>query len=150
MSISIRLTLVGVIACGGATVLQAAEAPNKTEPAKVALSRTAATAAVPGTATDAGAPVLLVAEAAPTPAAPEAPTAETPAATSEPETPAEVPPEVIVTGSRIARSGYDMPTPVTVIGSADIQSSGQPTWRDLSISCHRWLAALRPRPRTAP
>jgi len=31
--------------------------------------------------------------------------------------------EITVTGSRIARNGYDQPTPVTVIGTAEIQAS---------------------------
>ena len=33
--------------------------------------------------------------------------------------------EIIVTGSRIVRNGYDTPTPVTVIGEAELQSSGR-------------------------
>ena len=32
--------------------------------------------------------------------------------------------EIVVTGSRISRSGYDQPTPVTVIGEADLAQSG--------------------------
>jgi hypothetical protein len=31
--------------------------------------------------------------------------------------------EVIVTGSRIARSGYDTPTPVTVIGEKELEAA---------------------------
>lgn len=33
--------------------------------------------------------------------------------------------EVVVTGSRITRNGYDTPTPVTVVGEEDLQSSGR-------------------------
>lgn len=33
--------------------------------------------------------------------------------------------EIVVTGSRIVRNGYDTPTPVTVIGEADLQASGR-------------------------
>ena len=38
--------------------------------------------------------------------------------------------DVVVTGSRLARTGYEAPTPVTVIGAEDIQSSGQPNIAD--------------------
>lgn len=38
--------------------------------------------------------------------------------------------DIVVTGSRIQRTGYDTPTPVTVIGAADILSSGQPNVAD--------------------
>lgn len=37
---------------------------------------------------------------------------------------------VTVTGSRLARTGYETPTPVTVIGEADLASSGQPNIAD--------------------
>lgn len=37
---------------------------------------------------------------------------------------------VVVTGSRIQRTGYDQPTPVTVVGAEDILSSGQPNLAD--------------------
>src|SRR5690606_36645174 len=37
---------------------------------------------------------------------------------------------ITVTGSRLARTGYETPTPVTVIGDADIRSSGQPNIAD--------------------
>jgi iron complex outermembrane receptor protein len=37
---------------------------------------------------------------------------------------------ITVTGSRIARSGYETPTPVTMIGEGDILSSGQPNIAD--------------------
>ena len=33
--------------------------------------------------------------------------------------------EIVVTGSRIVRNGYDTPTPVTVIGEQDLQASGR-------------------------
>ncbi len=36
----------------------------------------------------------------------------------------QAPEEIIVTGSRIARAGYDQPTPVTVIGAEAIEKSG--------------------------
>lgn len=71
---------------------------------------------------------------APTPeaAASESPAEEaTPAATVEAATAAEPDvEEVIVTGSRIARSGYDTPTPVTVIGEEDIAASASPNIAD--------------------
>ncbi|MBM0106565.1 TonB-dependent receptor [Steroidobacter sp. S1-65] len=38
--------------------------------------------------------------------------------------------DVVVTGSRLARTGYETPTPVTVIGEQDILSSGQPNIAD--------------------
>ncbi len=38
--------------------------------------------------------------------------------------------DVVVTGSRLARTGYETPTPVTVIGAQDILSSGQPNIAD--------------------
>ncbi len=38
--------------------------------------------------------------------------------------------DVVVTGSRLARTGYEQPTPVTIIGEADILSSGQPNIAD--------------------
>jgi outer membrane receptor protein involved in Fe transport len=38
--------------------------------------------------------------------------------------------DIVVTGTRIARSGYDQPTPVTVIGEADIQQAGTPNLSD--------------------
>lgn len=38
--------------------------------------------------------------------------------------------EAIVTGSRIARSGYDQPTPVTVIGEEDLAQAGTPNISD--------------------
>ncbi|HWK51196.1 MAG TPA: hypothetical protein VNR40_14985, partial [Steroidobacter sp.] len=38
--------------------------------------------------------------------------------------------DVVVTGSRLARTGYETPTPVTVIGEGDILSSGQPNIAD--------------------
>lgn len=37
---------------------------------------------------------------------------------------------ITVTGSRLSRSGYETPTPVTAIGEADILSSGQPNIAD--------------------
>ncbi len=39
--------------------------------------------------------------------------------------------EVVVTGSRLARSAFEMPTPVTVIGSEQIQKSGFTNLADL-------------------
>ena len=39
--------------------------------------------------------------------------------------------EVLVTGSRIARSGYTMPTPTTVLNSEDIETSGVTNIADL-------------------
>jgi outer membrane receptor protein involved in Fe transport len=38
--------------------------------------------------------------------------------------------EAVVTGSRIARSGYDQPTPVTVIGEEDLAQAGTPNISD--------------------
>lgn len=38
--------------------------------------------------------------------------------------------EATITGSRIARSGYDQPTPVTVIGEDDLAQSGTPNISD--------------------
>jgi iron complex outermembrane receptor protein len=38
--------------------------------------------------------------------------------------------ELVVTGSRVARTGYDTPTPVTVIGEQDLLASGQPNIAD--------------------
>ncbi|WP_439546677.1 TonB-dependent receptor domain-containing protein [Sandarakinorhabdus sp.] len=38
--------------------------------------------------------------------------------------------QITVTGSRITRSGFDQPTPVTVIGEAEIQSAAQPNLAD--------------------
>lgn len=38
--------------------------------------------------------------------------------------------EVVVTGSRISRNGYDTPTPVTVVGEADIESAASPNIAD--------------------
>ena len=38
--------------------------------------------------------------------------------------------DVVVTGSRLARTGYETPTPVTVIGADDILSAGQPNIAD--------------------
>ncbi|MDY6947794.1 MAG: TonB-dependent receptor plug domain-containing protein, partial [Pseudomonadota bacterium] len=37
---------------------------------------------------------------------------------------------ITVTGSRLTRTGYETPTPVTVIGEADIASAGQPNIAD--------------------
>jgi len=45
------------------------------------------------------------------------------ASSSDAKDPA-APEEIIVTGSRIARAGYDQPTPVTVIGAEAIEKSG--------------------------
>ncbi len=55
------------------------------------------------------------AQAAPPPA--ELPPATTAAATGDESE------EITITGSRITRSGFDQPTPVTVIGTADIQAA---------------------------
>jgi outer membrane receptor protein involved in Fe transport len=57
-------------------------------------------------------------------AAPVLAQAAAPAATA----PAEAPPatDIVVTGSRIARSGFDAPTPVTVTTGEDVKLSGQP------------------------
>ncbi|MEQ8207823.1 MAG: hypothetical protein RIA65_16730, partial [Woeseia sp.] len=38
--------------------------------------------------------------------------------------------EVVVTGSRIVRDGYDSPTPTTVVGSEQIQSQAAPNLID--------------------
>jgi outer membrane receptor protein involved in Fe transport len=38
--------------------------------------------------------------------------------------------EVLVTGSRIARNGYDTPTPVTVVTEADLESAASPNIAD--------------------
>ena len=38
--------------------------------------------------------------------------------------------QITVTGSRITRSGFDQPTPVTVIGEADIKAAAQPNLAD--------------------
>ncbi len=38
--------------------------------------------------------------------------------------------EATITGSRIARSGYDQPTPVTVIGEDDLAQAGTPNISD--------------------
>jgi iron complex outermembrane recepter protein len=41
-----------------------------------------------------------------------------------------VPEEILVTGSQIARSGFDTPTPVTVIGTEDFERIGAPNIAD--------------------
>lgn len=56
----------------------------------------------------------------------DVPTTTTPAVTDEQGSIE----DVVVTGSRIARTGYEQPTPVTMIGEADILSSGQPNIAD--------------------
>ena len=38
--------------------------------------------------------------------------------------------QITVTGSRITRSGFDQPTPVTVIGEQDIKAAAQPNLAD--------------------
>ena len=38
--------------------------------------------------------------------------------------------DIVITGSRLARTGYDTPTPVTVIGEADILAAGVPNIAD--------------------
>lgn len=38
--------------------------------------------------------------------------------------------EVVVTGSRISRNGYDTPTPVTVLGQADLEAAASPNIAD--------------------
>lgn len=43
---------------------------------------------------------------------------------------AEEPEEVIVTGSQIARSGFDTPTPVTVVGTEDFERVAAPNVAD--------------------
>ncbi|OWK33158.1 vitamin B12 transporter BtuB precursor [Sphingomonas dokdonensis] len=73
-----------------------------------------------------GASAAYAQDAQPTPAAPsvspilspEVEAAETPDTVPEGESDT-----ITVTGSRIVRNGYDAPTPVTVIGLADIQAS---------------------------
>ena len=59
---------------------------------------------------------------APTGATTAAETPATPTATASGAAEVE---EIVVTGSRIVRNGYDTPTPVTVIGEADLQASGR-------------------------
>jgi len=43
---------------------------------------------------------------------------------------ADEPAEVVITGSHLARTGYDAPTPVTVIGEEDLMAAGQPNIAD--------------------
>lgn len=71
-------------------------------------------------ATNAYAQDAAVIPAAPSPSPTLTPQAELPAATAEPTGEDDV---ITVTGSRIVRNGYDAPTPVTVIGLADIQAA---------------------------
>lgn len=81
-------------------------------------------------------PAAFAAPAAPAAAAPAATAAPTASATPASEAPPTPAPastatpneeeQVIITGSRIARSGYQSPTPLTVIGIEDIQN-GSPT-----------------------
>ena len=46
------------------------------------------------------------------------------------DAPEEEPQEVIVTGSQIARTGFDTPTPVTVVGIADLDRVAAPNIAD--------------------
>lgn len=55
---------------------------------------------------------------------------ETPPTTTQSTEPQGEIEDVVVTGSRLARTGYETPTPVTVIGEQDILSSGQPNIAD--------------------
>lgn len=43
---------------------------------------------------------------------------------------ADEPAEVVITGSHLVRTGYDAPTPVTVIGEEDLMAAGQPNIAD--------------------
>lgn len=58
------------------------------------------------------------AQAAPPPAPASAPSAPEPIARAEPEAPLQ---DIVVTGSRIVRSGYSAPTPLSVISSEDLE-----------------------------
>lgn len=67
-----------------------------------------------------GAAPAAFAQQAPAPAAPAPAVAASDAADEQ----------ITVTGSRITRSGFDQPTPVTVIGDADIKAAAQPNLAD--------------------
>lgn len=56
-------------------------------------------------------------------AAPDAPAPVTPAPAARAAETTAATEEITVTGSRITRDGFDQPTPVTVIGTADIQAA---------------------------
>src|SRR5690606_26510418 len=49
-------------------------------------------------------------------------------------------PDIIVTGSQIARTGFDTPTPVTVVSTADFERVGAPNIADALNQ----LPALKP------
>jgi iron complex outermembrane recepter protein len=62
--------------------------------------------------------VIAIATAAPAMAQPASSTAEEAATTDSDE-------DILVTGSRIERAGFDQPTPTTVVGGTEIQESAQ-------------------------
>lgn len=95
------------------------------------------------------APRALVAQAA-TAAAPLAPTASEKAATA-PEVPAAENAEssqdlqqVVVTGTRFKRNGYEAPTPLTVIGAAEIQAAAPQNIADYVNNLPQLSGSLTP------
>lgn len=51
--------------------------------------------------------------------------------------------KVTVTGSRIARTGFVTPSPVTAISAEEIRATGATTISDLMHACRRWRRATR-------
>src|SRR4051812_34944261 len=53
-----------------------------------------------------------------------------PARAAQPQTAQEPVEEIVITGSRIVRDGYEAPTPVTVVGVEQLQDAGKTNLAD--------------------